>query len=1176
MFADRKLRAHAKMRYYSSAKDAKAASPSSCVMNMCEVKWHFKLATTVQEALSYVKAKFIDWDEVDVPMNWQMVGYEPPCYTNFVYPWTAFPALRIPNVPRDNPTGVYCRYFEVPNEWLLGTRRVHALFHGAGSALMVYVDGEYVGYSQDSYTTAEFDITDALRNRQTGGSNTPTAASADMVDGVSSSEDARSPAARPLLTSAASAADGMRHTLMAIIPKFCDGSYMEDQDTWWFTGMHREVELVCTPGPQAIADYEVDAAVIDGIDGSLTLSITFASKLSEELQIKISLFPPDGQDPVISHTDMVSPGRSTWSAPALRVSQVSMWSAEIPALYTLIIETLGPDGQPVQAERSRIGFRNVGIVDGQLRINNRPIVVAGANVHEQHPTRGRALKEEDMLADLVALKRGNFNAVRNSHYPHGIRWYELCDEYGLYVVEEANIETHGFTLNVMISLLACLPWWRDQYLHRAENMFRRVRNHACVIGWSLGNESGWGPNFAACSAFLRKYDTQRRPVQYEGGSEVGDAVLTMGNGQTRDSEIVCPMYAWPEETARLSDIQDRPVILCEYAHALGNAGGSLATFWELFWSTAPGNRKAQGGFIWEWVDGAICPQLEPGGEHTDLGYGGDFGPDSGTMDSFFIVDGYVFPDRQPHPSYLEAQRLQQPILFQLARADSPGGASHMSVELNVRNRYTFRSLEHLEIHWCVRSADGHKAEGTASVLKTPAGETASVTLRVPLPELLRCGIWLHVEARLREATAYAPAGHVIAQQGFTLLEPEPLEPGRRSLLCASSVPPLRTWPPAAGQFAVMESSGSDSNSVRVCAPTYHVVFDGSHMTSLRAPNGPELLDTSRRSGDEPVSHCFIRAPTDDDRGGYDSFAPWSLRFAPTRFIVRNILKTMSHRGEWFLAGLFRLKTLVKESHNWVAGSGCEPRLTVTEIIGVEGCAEKNIEMFNVVTTYGFGSEFITAAVEVTCLRGVKSLPTLPRVGMQLLLDSKLSHMTWLGCGGESYPDRKAAGDWRVHSGSIDDQHTNYIIPQENGGKADMHWAAFTDPAQRGHGLLIQYSSADDAPPKDCLGGVPAGKRPAGMKGAQLSASRWSHMEITEATHRHKLPDINDTEAIQARPVRVHIDTAHLGVGAAGAGTEKVWAIAPQFLVTPTDSPWTYELRFRPLSGTSDWAHPGTD
>lgn len=1153
VFADRKLATHASLQYHKTKEEAESGTGSGA-MNLSGSGWHFRLLPTPREAVALCEGKggSADWHEVVVPMNWQMQGFEPPCYTNITYPWTSVPALAAPDMPKQNPTGVYRRRFNIPEAWLADGRRVRVLFHGAGGALQVWVNGEYVGYSQDSYTGAEFDITDALRR--------PKAANEE-----------------PLLEAGS-------HELSAMTPKWSDGSYLEDQDTWWLSGLHRDVELLSRPA-LAFDDFEVDASIggeSSNPSGMLRVKVRLsgAAPSMDGFQIQLSLATLDGVsvgDTVkVEHfTSFNGPGgeRALLAQARMRIPSVRPWTAETPVLYRLSIVLIGESGEQLQAQCCRVGFRSVAIIDGQLCVNRRPLVIAGANVHEMHPTQGRALREEDMLADIVALKRGNFNAVRNSHYPHSLRWYELCDEHGLYVVDEVNIETHGFALNGMISLLACELAWRAQILHRAQNMFRRTRNYACVIGWSLGNESGFGPNLQACGDWLRENDSQTRPIQYEGGSKNGDAILTMGDGTTMTSDIICPMYTNPEGTAKLSSLRERPVILCEYCHMLGNAGGSLATFWELFWSDLPEHRRAQGGFIWEWADGAVSVPDRVGGERGELGYGGDFGADSGATDAHFICDGMLFPDRTPHPSYYEARRLQQPVAFRLHSSET--SADDVLAALAVRNRYGFTSLGHLTVTW--RALDGvgtvvGQGELSSQIVKAiAAGDESIFNVRVPVPraDLVRCGLWLRVEAALASPAAWAPEGHVVAEQVLILIAPASESasgnPDLSGSLCPLSAVCIAPSSPGSSGATLEKSSGGEEATLKTL--TYEVVVRSGKLVSMRAPGGQELLAQSSASVEVAgLGHCFARAPTDDDRGGVDTFVPW-LRTNPLTRSVLKMLDLLSNHGRWLVAGLQNLHGVV-QSANWSVGPGGDPRLVVSEVFRVS--AGRGPEMFTTVTTYTFGPEAVSIGVEVAACAPARALPALPRVGLHVALASRLSRVTWLGRGpGESYPDRKACCDWAVHSSDVAGLHVDYIVPSECGGKADVHWVALVEPSAS-DGLLFRYSSRDSPPPPEALGGGAAGKRPAGTSGAQLNVSRWTRAELTAAAHNYELPACRDRAALAARPVQVHLDTAHLGVGAAGEKPDTLTKIAPQFLMRAEATPWTYNVELRPVG--SDWLH----
>eukprot|EP00928_Gymnodinium_smaydae_P099328 TRINITY_DN9445_c0_g2_i2.p1 TRINITY_DN9445_c0_g2~~TRINITY_DN9445_c0_g2_i2.p1 ORF type:complete len:1310 (-),score=261.96 TRINITY_DN9445_c0_g2_i2:145-4074(-) len=1227
-FSEGKLPPHVPLRCHEDAQDALLNRPSAWAADLgATCSWRFRLLQTPRDAerLACSQRTAEDdagWHEVPVPSNWQMLGYCPPNYTNIVYPFTAVPLLRAPWVPRANPTGVYQTRFDVSGKWLDG-RRVRLCFNAAGPALMVWVDGQYVGYSQDSMTPAEFDITDVLRGKRCVAdgdavADASTSASAHLLGPIAAPESLGRSEDEPL--------GAGEHVLFAAVPTWCDGSYMEDQDQWWLTGLHRTVEVYSVPSACCIADYAIDTNFSSTEGGLLKVSVKFE-------------------------------GKTCWECPELLVPDVTPWSAETPVLYTLVLELLDSDGRSLQIESAKVGFRCVDIFDGQLRVNGRPIVVAGANVHEMHPTRGKALTEEDMLRDIQMLKQGNFNAVRNSHYPHHRRWYELCDEHGLYVVDEANIETHGFATNLAMSALACDPTWCPQFLHRTKNMMERSKNHACVIVWSLGNESGWGPNFAACAKMLRMEDVQKRPVQYEGAEGHGDAVFFFGDGQGPDSDIICPMYWGPHMILPLAvpgfcagdtDVE-RPIILCEYTHAMGNSNGSLRSYWDLFWSSAPEHRRIQGGFVWEWADGGVKVPMAPmssaakkepvdgaasvggvkrggcaengssGGAaatrssvatataaaedgpsyylNGEYGYGGDFGPNSGSGDAHFICDGLLFPDRTPHPAYFEAKRLQQPVAFDLATspaelqqqlaAAAKAADVELTLQLSVLNRYTFLTLDHLEFRWRVRNAFGDELSSLGPTEAAPivAGARSTLTLHVKAPrgkaeddsdQPWACGLWLQVEARLRRATALLPAGFVVAEQGFTLLPPRalPLVPAQEGsaaeAVCRGSLPPLLHCPSANGVPGppVLRGSRETGGEVTIEAANYVAKVADGHLVSFRSFSAGAAA-TDGTLGKEmlaapALAHCLHRAPTDNDRCGADCFIPWLLR-VPGLPRLLSSMKLLSFNASWHLAGLPNLvPSPARRRLQWDSDAEGNPCLQVVD----EVVAARTV-CFDTETLYTFTASEILVRFSVAACDAVLGLPALPRIGAQLTAAPRLARLTWLGRGpGETYPDRKAGADWAVHRGDVDDQHVDYIVPSENGGKADVHWAALTDPLEPGHGLLLRYGCDQEAPPDEVPGDAPASRRPAGTSGAQLSVSRWTRQELEVARHRHELPLWGCPEALRRRPIQVHLDTAHSGVGGAGAGGEKLWATASQFLITPRGSPWKYTISLRALTAAT--------
>lgn len=1182
------------MKYYSSSEQARQRAGSPWVKDLgASSTWRFRLLANPEAAEKFAESfggthddQGAGWDEVPVPSNWQMLGYAPPCYTNLEYPFTSIPSIMAPAVPSQNPTGVYRTMFDVPSDWL-PNRRVHLVFQAVGPAVMVWVDGQFVGYSQDSMSPSEFDITNALLGQSSSGGGA-SAVSSPSLGRALLAEEGRSGGGgvelQPVSGTAASPAGGVsRHVLIAAVPTWCDGSYMEDQDQWWLTGLHRTVELHSVPSPCRLTDYVLNPSLhIGSTAAQLQIILKLSSPAPAGLEAHLMLLHPDSSSAeglALDHISPIREGANTLESEQLQLADVMPWTAETPALYPLVITLRRKSGEIIQSESTMVGFRNVDIVDGQLRINGIPLVIAGANVHEMHPHRGKALAEDDMLADIRLLKQGNFNAVRNSHYPHHAQWYELCDKYGLYVVDEANIETHGFFLNGMISFLACDSSWCAQFLHRASNMFERSKNHACVIIWSLGNESGYGPNFAACSELIRRADVQQRPVQYEGGERHGDAAFMHGDGQVPDSDIICPMYYGPHLILPLAQApkegeigkKHRPVILCEYSHALGNSNGSLKQYWDLFRSSAPEHRSLQGGFVWEWADGAIKVPLKPEPFWTqknlpadqfwldgNLGYGGDFGPGSGEGDAHFISDGLLFPDRTPHPAFLEFKRVQQPVEFHLIVEDSCRGAGEpREVHISIQNRYTFRSLDHLDLYWSTKDASGGAVTSDMwHIIKgmKPRGESTT-TILVPAlaPEFCDCGQWLIIQARQRDAELGVLAGHTVAEATFTVYEPR--TDGDRQVVCCGSRPPLR-GPAPTGQVALRKQDGLHV----VEGPGYLVSFRGAKIHSLRSP----VADSEELIVGGSFGPCFWRAPIDNDKFGFDEFLPM-LATLPVVSTIANRMNVLSVFGEWAALGLSDIVTRLLSS-DWGSDSDGLPTFRVQETAEAKGR-----ELFRIETRFAFSAEEVSVHIQVTALAVLHHLPTLPRIGTKFEVPSQFSCLAWLGCGPtESYPDRKVAADWCVHCADVDSQHVDYILPCENGGKADMHWAALTDPQKPGTGLLMHYKCEQAAPPEETPGDAPSTRRPASTRGAQFSSTRWAVHELEASKHGYEL---QGRKAPQERSVKVHIDTAHSGVGGAGNGNLRLTDAATQFMINPKESPWMYTIAFRPLTA-SVWAHRG--
>ncbi|MCJ7580135.1 MAG: beta-galactosidase, partial [Candidatus Aminicenantes bacterium] len=528
-----------------------------------------------------------------VPSNWQMEGYGIPIYLNHPYPFKKNP----PYIQHEyNPVGSYRTEFEIPESW--GNRQVFLNFDGVESAFYLWINGQKVGYSQGSRTPAEFNVTQYLKPG--------------------------------------------KNILAAEVYRWSDGSYLECQDFWRLSGIFRDVYLHSAPQVH-IRDFEV----ITDLDENYTHSnlkvitkITNYSLSSQNVQLELSIRDnkglPIGRDPFIKDTIENFPsGEGKKITIETIVQNPAKWSAESPTLYTLLLVLRDMDGNILEVESSRFGFREVAMKNGQLLVNGIPVLLKGVNRHEHDPITGHYVSEASMIQDIKLMKQFNLNAVRTSHYPNTPLWYDLCDEYGIYLIDEANIESHGMGYRPDTTL-GNNPEWEDAHMERIIRMVERDKNHPSVIIWSMGNEAGDGVNFEACSAWIHERDSQR-PVHYERA------------GQRAHVDIVSPMYMRIEGLIKYaSQPQDRPLILCEYAHAMGNSVGNLQDYWDVI-EREP---QLQGGFIWDWVDQALARTTSDG--RPFFAYGGDFGDNFN--DGNFLCNGLIQPDRTPNPHFYEVKK----------------------------------------------------------------------------------------------------------------------------------------------------------------------------------------------------------------------------------------------------------------------------------------------------------------------------------------------------------------------------------------------------------------------------------------------------------------------------------------------------------------------------------------
>lgn len=602
-------------------------------------EWDFCLVGRPEEVpAEFVRPDFaptVAWSKLPVPSNWTMHGHDRPHYTNVIMPFPNPP----PSVPEQNPTGLYRTTLTVPADW--SGRRVILHVGGAESVLYLWLDGQPVGLTKDTRLPSEFDLTPFVRA-------------------------------------------GAKHVLAAVVVKWSDASFIEDQDQWWMGGIHREVFLF-SQAEHYLEDVFARGDLEDNLhDGRLRVSVRLGAPDLEAKGCKVRLQLYDAKGRVMLRKPAVGLPETadTWRNPRklvafdLPVRNPSLWSAESPYLYTLVITLVAPDGREVEHTSSRVGFRRVEVRDRQMLVNGAPVRITGVNRHEHDDTHGKAVTREGMLRDIRVMKQFNVNAVRTSHYPNDAHWYDLCDEYGLYVIDEADVESHAFYQEVCRD-----NRYAPAFLDRGLRMVERDKNHPCILAWSLGNESGYGAHHDAMAGWIRRRDPSRL-VHYEG------AITWDWQGGQPATDLISPMYpeitklvAWAKD--RKAPDQRRPLIMCEFSHAMGNSNGSLGDYFDAF-DRYPG---LQGGFIWEWVDHGLRRRDAAG--HDYWAYGGDFGDEPN--DRNFVCDGLVWPDRTPHPGLFEYKHLAQPVRVEVI--DARQG------KFRLHNRRWFTTLADLRGRW---------------------------------------------------------------------------------------------------------------------------------------------------------------------------------------------------------------------------------------------------------------------------------------------------------------------------------------------------------------------------------------------------------------------------------------------------------------------------------------------
>jgi beta-galactosidase len=922
--------------------------------------WDFHLYDSPRNVPVSVTKGVMDARPIHVPGTWTVQGWDHPHYTNIQMPFPQRP----PYTPRHNPTGVYRRTFSVPSSW--NGRRTILHVGSAESFLDVYVNGTHAGFSKDTRLPAEFDVTDLL-------------------------------------------AEG-ENLLVLVVVRYSDASFVEDQDQWWYGGLHRSLFLYSRPAfhlcdltvtPQVADDHQraiVQVAVAFELDGPKASAPSIALHT-----VHIHLYDPNGK--LCFHRSIRIGGayrtEGGWKGQVeVVVRHPRLWNHEDPALYTVTITANN------EAYAVRTGIRTVRIANRALLINGKRVLIKGVNRHEHDGCTTKTLTTASMVQDILLMKKYHFNAVRTSHYPNDERWYELCDRYGLYVMDEANIECHAF-----YDLLAHDSRWLAAFLDRGSRMVERDKNHPSVIIWSLGNESGYGPNHDALAAWIRRVDPTR-PIHYEGATHLPAGMQELPpdkfRGGRNATDIISPMYPplevleqWDHDTEVSDD--PRPLIMCEYSHAMGNSNGSLSDYWDVIRSS----RGIQGGWIWDWVDQALLVDsqekpigfrsrsLAAGGpdrptlRHPAWRYGGDFGDRPSDLD--FCMNGLVDPDRNVKPVLEECRKLFQPIAI---HAHHPAAGTFV-----VENLRDFTDTSDLRFAWrLVTDPDeGQAIHGTLDVPVLAPGQRAEVSIpALTEPDIQnRLGhteAWITFEISYRTDQPWDAAGSLAAWEQF----------------------PLNTMPHRA--FPAPKKN-------------LDLTFTEDGLLASLKVSGAELLSL-------PLFPSLFRCPTQND--GLKNKYRVLLHDDPERAERYHASRAF---GAWFDHGLENLHLQLLEKQQ---GDGTT--YTLHNVYANDGSLVERLEQ-----RWTFDGH--QALVDIT-FEVLPVVEDLPRVGVICQIEPEWDQVSWFGLGPEeTYPDRKrGARIGQYGPMNADLLETGYILPQEQGERSDIrHLELYTT---QGNGIRI--------------------------------------------------------------------------------------------------------------------------
>ena len=897
--------------------------------------WKFNwVANADQRPTDFYKTDLDDskWKNIQMPGNWEMLGYGQPEYVNVGFAWRGHFNQQPPAVPtKDNHVGSYRREINIPANW--DGKRVIAHFGSVTSNIYLYVNGQFAGYAEDSKVAAEFDITPFLKK----GKN-----------------------------------------LIAFQSfRWCDGSWCEDQDFWRLSGPARENYLYARSKDHRLLDVRVETELKNNYkDGALNIT----AKLQGNTLAYFGLYDPDGKEVIVTGTDNVKNGVAKYQ---LRVKNVRKWSAETPNLYTLVVSPIQNGGQysPYEIIQVKVGFRKVEIKNKQLLVNGQPVLLKGANRHEMDPDEGYNVSEKRMIQDIMMMKRLNINAVRTCHYPDDPRWYDLCDKYGLYVVAEANQESHGFQYGD--DAAAKKPEFAKQIMERNQHNVSMFYNHPSIITWSLGNETVMGDNFIQAYKWIKSQD-KTRPVQYEQARR--------GEG----TDIFCPMY-YPvsacEKYAKDPN-SPMPLIQCEYNHTMGNSGGNLSDYWNLI-------RKypiLQGGFDWDFVDQAlhrnivkpmsILPYKMNNEElrKIEYTYGGDYNKYD-PSDNNFNCNGIIGPDRQLNPHAYEVAYQYQNIWAKMVNAETG--------EVSVHNENFFRDLSNYALAWSLEEDGVETQNGTIADLDVPAQQTRTFTIPYDRSKITGKEVFLNIDFRLKNAEPLLTAGQVVAYAQLPVVTKQACE-GDCSKMLAEGHGKKK-----------MKLAAKKDNVIAVTTPNLTFKLDRTTgLISEYAYNGKSMLGEGGT-----LKPNFWRAPTDNDMGAnlQKKFKVWKN----PQMNLKNIdVKKDKKANTVTIVTSFDMPEV-------------QGQMDITYLVFANTGAVKVTEDFK-------------------ATEGAK-VSDMFRFGMLLQMPYSMEKSTYYGRGPiENYSDRKDCMRIAIYNDDADNQYFPYIRPQESGTKSDIRWWKQTD------------------------------------------------------------------------------------------------------------------------------------